>query len=255
MATLPAVTGQIDNVTNSVIPLDLGQWGNLTVANNFSWGELTSWISQPANPMVWLSDSIDLGKETYFTLKITTEAIGNVGYTVYTSNVASFEDSYTTAVTVNQGDTAIPAFYGRHLTVAANVSNTGGIHSLQSMELEAATNRFDILLSDIDSTTLSGNINQKALPLGRTVSKVLNIQMTPYLTISGGAYVEATYIDSDYFLETLVTGVFPQIVDKLGTGANVAFIDNEGNYTDCVFDAQVYVYPEQFMDGINLTVR
>jgi hypothetical protein len=259
MALLPNVTGVIDNVTNTVIPQDLGTWNNLTAANVATWGDLTSWITNPANPMVWLSDSIDLINPTYFTLNITTQAVGSVGYTVYTSTDGAFSNATTTATTISSGDTNIPAFYGRYLAVAAEVTNTGGLHSLQSMELAASTTRYDILLNDIDSSLLSGTQDKKALPINRSISKVLNVQLTAVLNeegVNSNVYVASGYVDSDYFLESVsLKGIIPHIVDKNGTGANVAFIDNEGNFTDCVFDAQIYVYPEQYMDGINLTVR
>lgn len=255
MALLPNITGFIDGVTNTVLPNDTNSWANLTANNASTWGELTSWVTRPADPLIWLSDPIDLGKEVYFTLQITTEAVGNVNYTVYTSNVGSFANAYTTANTITSGSSGIAAFYGRYVTVAAEVYNTGGLHSLQTMELTAGTQRFDILMSDIDSSGLTGTISSRQLPIERTVSKVLNIQMTPYLTTGGSGYTQSGYVASTYFDETLVTGAFPQIIDKNGTGANVAFVDNDGNYIDCVFDAVAWVYPEQYMDGNNLKVR
>ena len=74
--------------------------------------------------------------------------------------------------------------------------------------------------------------------------------MTPYLTTSFDGYVANGYTTpSGYFTpETGVTGAFPQIVDKLSGGANIAIIDNNGSYVDSYVDVLAYVLPEQFMD-------
>lgn len=260
MALLPNVTGSIDSITNTILPNCTNTWANLTVNNSSSWDELASWITRPIDPLVWLSEPIDLTKMTAFTLQISTVAVGLVNYTVFTSNVGDFPDAHTTSTSITSGSSNIPAFFGRYVTVAAEVTNQGGLHSLDSMQLTAGTSRFEILLNDIDSSTLDGTNNSRKLPIDRAVSKVLHIQLTPHLaegTVGGSSYTVDDYIVADYFADVLstFTGAFPQIIDKISNRANVAFVNSQGNFVDCVFDAVAYVYPEQFMDGNDLKVR
>jgi hypothetical protein len=251
-------TGRIDLATNIVVPTDTNSWANLTPALSSTWDDLSFWITRPVDPMIWVSDTIDLGKSIAFTLQVATEVNGVVSYIVYASDDLTFPDGATTTTTINSGDENIPAFEGRYCRVAASVANSGGIQQLTSMTMTTGNQRLDILLNDIDSSSLEGDSTSRQLDLGRAVSYVLNLQITPYVRAGGSSsyYITSGYWAADYVIEEANTaGVFPQIIDKTGGNANVAFIDNTGNFVDSVFDAVAYVMPEQYMDGNNLAVR
>lgn len=250
MATLPTTTGSLDFNTNTIVPNDNGTWALFTT-NAQDWDSLTNWITAPVSPMITLSDELDLGISTTFTLQIVSEIVGIVSYTVYTTNDNAWANLTTTATVIASDAVNIPAFTGRYVRVSASITSPSLLAQVVSMQLSAGTKRFDILLNDIDSSSLTGTSTARMINLGRNVSHVINLQITPHKA-TGNNYKTSTTGYTEATISKLSTAI---IVDKLAGHANIAFIDAEGGYTNSVFDAVAYVLPEQYMSGNNLAVR
>jgi len=211
------------------------------------WDNVKSWITEPAPYFTWNSDIIDNEQSIIFNCLIDSEIVGNVTYTITTTDTAF--DGNDSVYTVNVGDADIPAYSGQYLVVTANVRSTGSLTSVTRMDVTVTNEPFTITKNYLYTGNLSGTNLSRSLDLGRNVSYITSLQMTPYLTSSFNGYVAVDYATSDYFTpETGVTGGFPQIVDKLNGGANIAIIDNNGSYVDSYIDLLAYVLPEQYMD-------
>jgi hypothetical protein len=243
----PVTSGILDQATNTYQAPNTGTWANLT-----TWGSWTSWINQPAAYFTVASTPQDRGQLGYFNLHTSTDVTGNIKYEIYTSTTADFADANVTITNVAPGTSNVSAFYGQHYAVVANVSTTGTRPELRSMTITSTDQRLELTFNDLVSSSLAGNVAQRYLPLTRSISRVLNTQIT--CTDTGNA--AATTDTTRYYTET---PIFPApvgyIVNK-GTQPTVCFREvANGTLTNATFDAVLKVLPEQYMDTVNLNVR
>ena len=244
-------TGQIDE-TGIIIPINTGTWANLS---NSSWSGWTGWINQPADPVIWNTPVTDLGSNTYFTITTNTVANGNVEYNIKASMTGNYagEETTTTITAANVGN--VNAIYGRYVYIQANVTNTGGLTTINQMAFTTSNYSYEIQLDDIDSSVLTANGSGKILPIdGNTIGAVKNIVITTHKTTGGSRYVVADYIADNYFEETS----FPTIGAIQGKDRmtpTVLLTDYLGNSQDCVFDARIEVVPQLGYAGQNIVVR
>ena len=66
---LPTVTGQIDQISGYVIPLNTGKWANLA---STTWSSWNNWSNQPADPLIWNTPVVDLGANIWFNITTAT---------------------------------------------------------------------------------------------------------------------------------------------------------------------------------------
>jgi hypothetical protein len=251
---LGTTTSNIANISvgMKVYGANIGSNVSVTSIRNSStgitWDSLTAWITQPAPYFIWNSDIINNESSIVFNCLVNSEVVGNVSYTILTTDGAF--DGNDIVTTINVGNTDIPAYQGQYVLVSANVRTTGSLHNLSSMDINITNDPLIITRNHLYTGNLSGTSSSRQLDLGRNVSYITSLQMTPYLlNTTTGEYVTNGYVASDYFPATTgVTGGFPQIVDKLNGGANIALVDNDGNYSDGYIDLLAYVLPEQYMD-------
>jgi hypothetical protein len=224
-------------------------------SSGITWASYTKWINTPAGYFLWNSPIIDNASNKTFNCLITTEATGTVSYEIRSSVDGNF-DGTETLRTVTSGNVNIPAHQGQFVSVTANVASTTELASLTSMDVTVTDETIQLSRNKLDTTTLSGNISNRQLNLGRTLSFITNLQITPYLVQSGGIYITADYVTDGYFVSaTAILGAFPQIVDKTAGLANIALVDNNGNYIDGYVDIYCQALPEQYVDGNNIKQR
>ena len=219
-----------------------------------TWDTWTTWIKQPQTYMVYNTELVDTGLLDPYNLTIDSTIEGNVTYIVRTSADGEFSGNET-VTTITPGITDVPAFEGRYYVVTANVQTESTLAAIKEMTISVKQEPILIQKGNIDSSTLTGTSSSRQLDIGRNVSYIYALQMTPYFYVGGTGYFTSGYVATGYTEETLVTGAFPQIVDKSNGGANIAIIDNEGNYIDSRFDATVSALPEQYRDGKNFRLR
>lgn len=258
MALLTA-TGTLDLEANAVLPNNTGTWADLT-----TWDAFTSWIMTPANPLIYLSDIQDLGEVRDFCLKIVTDAVGSVAYTVYTSTTGAFagEEAY---VDIAQGAIGVVSFTARYYIVAISVTQTAGLNVLNGFETTVTTQTISIDLNAVDTSTLSGTSAARTLALPRSVGEIFDLQVTPW---------EATAYNVDFYVSNTATSttLIPRIVNKSGNYIQDSYFDTNGyfefTYTpvialvgidnvarDGVVDVFIRCLPEMYMSGNNLLVR
>lgn len=258
--TLTTTTANIANISVGMKVYSANIAGNTTVTSirNSStgsiWDTWHGWLNNPAGYFLYSTGIINHGKNLTYNCQITTVADGTVKYDIRTTANGSF-DGTETLTSIQSGNVNIPAFQGQFLVVTANVVSTGSLASLSSLDVTVTDQTMMLTTNKLDTSTLVGTSSSRQLDLGRKISYINNIQMTPYMYSGGSPYVTVGYVTAGYFDEVVVIGAFPQIVDKLNGGANIAVIDNSGNYIDSYVDVLVYALPEQYVDGNNLKQR
>jgi hypothetical protein len=235
-----------------------GNVANITGIQNSStgvrWDTYKTWAGTPAPYLIYSTPIIDVGSVGYFNLEIDADITGNVKYEIRSSVTGTFDGSETLTNVFPATDN-IPAFYGRYAVVTANVAYDGSLQTISALSARNYATPYSIYLNSVSSTTLSGSTSSRQLTLGKVVSQVVNLQMTPHYYSGGSGYATSGYFTSGYIDETIITGAFPQIIDKTGGAANIVLLDNEGNAIDGTVDVLATVLPEQYMDGINLRQR
>jgi hypothetical protein len=241
MALLTA-TGTLDLNANMVLPDNTGTWADLT-----TWDTFTSWITAPANPLIYLSDIQDLGEVRDFCLKIVTDAVGSVEYTIYTSNTGAFAGEETTT-TVAQNATGVASFTARYYIVAISVTQTSGLNVLNGFETTVTGQTISIDINAVDTSTLAGTSSARTLVLPRSVSKIVDMQVTPQAVT---AYNLDVYV-TDY---ASCTTVIPRVISKSISTPQIALIGLDNIARDAVVDVHIRALPEMYMSGNNLLVR
>lgn len=236
-----------------------GNTGTITEIRNSAsgirWDTYKTWAGTPVPYLIYSTPIIDVGTVGYFNLEIDADIVGNVKYEIRTSANGAFDGSEILSNVLPDTDN-IPAFYGRYAVVTANVGYQGSLQHIRLLNANPSVDTFPIYLNTVNTSSLSGSISSRQLDLGRNVSQVLNLQLTPHLTASFVGYVALGYATADYFTpETGITGAFPQIIDKTGSSANIAVVDNDGSYVDSYVDVIATVLPEQYTTGIQLLLR
>jgi len=248
-------TGVLDTTVGYVIPINVGTWGDL---GNTAWSSWSSWLNQPADPLVWLTDAVDLGTNTFFNMTTTAVVNGNLTYNIHASTTGAFagEEITTTITSGNRGEVQgnLDAFYGRYVMIQANIAGTGGLPSLEQLTFTTQNTNFTITLDDLDSSTLAANGAGRVVPVGRTVGAIKNMQVTTRKSTAGGQYVDSGYVASGYFQQTS-TIVIPNVLGKNRHTPTVEFNNTDGDGVDVVFDAHITVLPEQARLDDNLIVR
>ena len=240
---LPAVTGELDPEQNIIIPNDTGAWSELS-----TWDSWTTWNFKPVSTMLWLTDLINLGEVKTVNLKITTTANGSVAYDVYSSSTGLFNGEETlTAITSGQED--IPAITAQFIVVAVKVTQTRGLNTLESVEIKANDAKVNILLKDVDLSTLAGTSSSRTLVLPRKVSAIIDIIITPKELAS--AYTLDLYVSSTQTSTQLV----PKIVSKTRSGPQIALTGLDNQPRNGTVDVSIWALPEMYMQGTDILTR
>lgn len=237
-----AQNGILDYSTNEVYPADTTKWSDLS-----TWDAFTTWYVTPTLPLVWYSNRIDLGVKQDFNLIINTNAIGSVGYTIYTSDTGAFKGEET-AHTILNTDTDVPGFSAVYVYVVAQVSATSGVTRLQDMNIRATTQSISQTLTNIDTSTLSGSITNRVLPVTRAFSTISTVDISVQQVT---AYAVDLYVSNYATSTTLI----PRVVAKTRTGPTIALLGTDGSNKDGVIDVTITGLPQQYMSNNNLLTR
>lgn len=242
MPTLvPAQQARLEDNIGIVVPLDTATWSQWT-----SWNDQSRWISAPEDDLIWIIDRVDLERETYFNLSITTQAVGRVSYKVYTSTTGAFQGEETETV-IAYNATDIPAFYGRYFMLAVYVSNIDNLQILENVEVSANTNTFSISRSAVNTNTFGGTTAARVIPLSRNVSHIWSVSVQPI----GTSYTQDVYVTEYPSATTLI----PTVVNKTRTGPTIKLVGLDNVARDAVIDYEIIAMPEQSMVNGNLVSR
>lgn len=240
---LPTVTGVLDPEQNIIIPNDTGAWSDLS-----TWDAWTTWNFKPVDELLWLTDMLNLGEVKTVNLKITTTANGSVAYDVYSSSTGAFNGEET-ITSIESGDEDIPAITAQFIIVAVKVTQTRGLNTLEYVEIKANDAKINILLKDVDLSTLSGSTSSRTLVLPRKVSSIIDMIITPKELAS--PYTLDLYVSSTQTSTQLV----PKIISKTRTGPQIALTGLDNQPRDGTVDVSIWALPEMYMQGTDILTR
>lgn len=238
---VPAQRSLLEDNIGIVVPWDTGTWADWS-----TWNGQSHWISAPEDNLIWLIDRVDLERETYFNLTITTQAVGRVSYKVYTSTTGAFAGEETETV-IDYNSTNIAAFYGRYYMIAVYVANIDNLQILQNVEVNANTNTYQISRSGVNTNTFAGSTSARQIPLSRNVSHIWSISVQPQAT----SYTQDVYVTEYPAATTLI----PTVVSKSRSAPSIKLIGIDNVPRDAVIDYELTVMPEQSMLNGNLVSR
>jgi len=268
--TLPTITGRLDTNLGYIIPIDTDSTWSAT--SSTTWAGFNTWSSQPANPLIWLSDTINLGSKIHFNLLISATYQGDIAYDIYVSNTGQF-DGEETVISIAEGDANIESFYGQYVIVAAKVYKGASLNVLNNLSITTQNKSFDITQVDIDTSELIGDSTSRILSLGRDVSKVLTMTLntretqtqpyvlsnyiaSDYFDLTSDGYFVVDYIDRNYVDDTTYNSMlFAFQVSKDRTYPSICLRNQIGEYVDGYVDAVIKVLPEQYMSNGQLLTR
>jgi len=240
---LPTVNGTLNPLSQTIEPNNSATWADLS-----TWESWSSWTAEPVDPLIWITDMLDLGETQDFTLTITTVANGEVSYKIYTSTTGAFAGEETETV-VASGATGVTGFNGRYVLIAVYVARTQGVNNISDVQLRATGFQVQIKLNDIDTSTLAGTSSARTLVLPRTVSRITNMTITPKELAS--AYAVDLYVSST----PNSTQLIPKIVNKSIASPQIALTGIDNQPRDGVVDIDITALPEMYMSGNNLLIR
>jgi hypothetical protein len=234
------VNGIFDFENQKVVAPNTTTWGDLT-----SWADWTNWTLDTDDDLYWLLDPVDLGRVKQFCLTITTEANGTVDYYVYTSTTGVFSGEET-EIEIEAGDTAIAAFSTRYYQVGLRVGRLAAPQEITGIEVRLIEGKNKFSIDDVDTSTLSGTVDERDIDLPRPVGTISNIQITPK---------QVTAYTPDFYVSEITSSshVTPIVVDK--TVPSITLVGIDGYARDAVVDVLIEYLPEMYMDGKNLRVR
>lgn len=233
------ITGFIDEASNTILPNNTSTWADYA---GTTWANWTAWTGTPADPLVWITEMLDLGSSQTFNLNIETLAQGTVSYTVFVSDTGAFTGEETETA-IAPGDTGISSFTGQYVIVAVSVAAGAQPPVIEDITITATNQSLALQFSDVDTSTLSGSVTARVLSSDREISGILNMQITPKA-------VTAYDVDAYVTNTPTSTTVIPKIIDKSLLTFSLVGIDNQPR--DAVVDIVVEALPLQSMSGNNL---
>lgn len=235
---LPQSIAAFNSILNIVEPEQGGAWSDYD-----TWATAQNW-NPGAGPIEWVSEPLFLPPGAC-AIEITAEAAGEVSYEVWVSPSGEFDDDET-IVYIEPGDQNIAAFQGQIAYIVAKVTNSTGLAQLFDLQVRATNQSRFISINGIDTSTLAGSVTARTLDLGRPISGVTNIQITPKSTAN---YTMAVF-STDFPTSNVV---IPVVVDKTVPSIRLVGLDNVPR--DAVVDIVAEALPEQYMSGNNLLLR
>jgi hypothetical protein len=230
--------GYIDPVSGTVKANGSNKWSNLSGG---SWNDFTNYLSN-FEQIVWTAPLIDLGAVDYFTLNIESVFKGTIAYIIHVSETGQFSGEETETF-VQDGDTNVPGFYGRYIYVTARVTGT----ELNSFTINADIATREYILSNVNTSTLSGTSSNRTMALATPVSIIKDIHIQPKAATS---YAVNLYVSDTATSEVLI----PVIKSKTTSGPTFALYGIDNDPRDGIVDIKITALPRQVMFGGNLIV-
>jgi hypothetical protein len=231
-------TGTIDAVTGTVKANGSSRWLDF---QGFTWAAVNKYQTR-FDPIKWTAPVLDLGAVQYFTLAIESVFTGQIYYDIYVSETGLFlgeEESYR----IEEGNLNISAFYGQYCYVTATITG----QEFGSINITANTETRELLLPDVNSSTLNGTNIARQIPLSQGASRIKDIQIqvkTPT------AYAVDLYVSSTPTSEVII----PMMVNKHSTPPTFALYGIDNQPRDAVVDIQITVLRRMIMVEGNIIV-
>jgi hypothetical protein len=220
--------------------------GTIKPTGSSTWVSLTSWqafqnYQQVTDQILWTAPLIDLGSIQNFCLDISAEFTGTISYLIHVSDTGLFQGEETEYL-VEEGDTDVSSFRGQFVYVTARLQGDELIRLTITSNTETKT----IELFNIDTSTLSGTITNRVIPVSN-ISGIVDIIISPQVPT---AYAVNLYVSDTPTSEVLI----PMVRSKNMPSPTFALFGIDNDARNGVVDILIKALPRQAMIGGNLRV-
>lgn len=235
---IPYADGTIDPRSGTVKAQGRSTWGSLL---GTGWGQFTNYI-QTYQLLRWTAPRVDLGAVQYFTLNIEAQFVGTLSYLIHVSDTGLFQGEEQEYY-IQDGDVNVPGFYGRYCYVTAVLNGT----ELEQILITADTSVRTYEIVNVNSSTLSGSITARQIPLPTPVSQIKDIHIQ---VRSAAVYPVNLYVSDTATSEVLI----PVIKSKSNTAPTFALYGIDNDARNGTVDITVKALPRQAMFNGSLVV-
>lgn len=236
--------GYYDEKNRMICPVSTSTWDGLS---GTTWDTWTEWAYSVDPEIIWHTDVIQLGLSPQtVNLKITCVSTGQVSYKVYTSNLGVFAGEEVEHV-IPHGATSVPSFTAKFLMVIvySNAVNNVTVNIQQITVKTEAPRTTEYQILDLDTSTCSGTVNSRVIPLPGRLENILDIKITP-------REVPAYNLDVYVTNTPTSTYVVPKIISKNSSAPTFALIGMDNYPRDGVVDISLKSSKSGYMQGNNL---
>ena len=235
---IPYSDGVLDPQSGTVKAQGRSTWASLA---GTGWAQFTNYI-QNFQLLRWTAPRVDLGAVQYFTLNIEAEFQGTLSYLIHVSDTGLFQGEQTEYY-VQDGDLDVPGFYGRYCYVTAILAGV----ELERITITADTTVRTYEIVNVNSSTLSGTITNRIIPLPQPVSQIKDIHIQ---VKSATVYPVNLYVSDTPTSEILI----PVVKSKSNTQPSFALYGIDNDARNGTVDITVKALPRQAMFNGNLVV-
>jgi len=227
-----------------VYPNDIATWEEL---DTVSWDNWNSWFLN-ANPNldITMPEHFDLGQVETFNIITNVQARGQVSYKVIYSNEYPMLDSLNNyqELVIPAGSTEIPSITARYFWIQIQLTRDPGeaVQYFDGMSVSVSTQERALSYSNVNSALLSGTKNNRLFAIPESVGGIRSVQISSQGSDS---------YDVDLYVSNIATSTktYPRIINKSNSGVNLTFVGIDGQSYDSVFDIQLTVTPEWYIDS------
>lgn len=228
---------------NRYIPITTDKWEDFT-----SWDTWTSYMNEPPAFLYYTLPILELASVETVNILSNIQARGPVHYYIYYKNTIGFDDdpavNYST-LHITPGQTNIPSITARYIyvKVAIEYDASIGFPYFDRINYRASGGGRDLNFANIDTTTLPGTTDARVFSIGTNLGAVRNVQITSHGPTSP--------YNVDLYVSKNPTSVktFPDIISKTNSAITLSFVGIDGEPRESVFDIQLTVAPEWYMDS------
>jgi hypothetical protein len=187
---------------------------------------------------------IDLGSIQTVNIKTNIQARGIVHYTINYGNdpdIVLDPPNFNT-LSIDPGDTEIPSITSRYIWLRADIyyDQNQGHQYFDNLSYAATSEQKTISFSNVDSSALPGTSASRTFSIPN-IGGIRNVQIS-----SQGS--SSYNVDMYVYHSTTSQEVHPKVIAK-GTGyVDLTFIGVDGRPKDAVFDIELQVLPEWYID-------
>lgn len=248
--TIQAFNGVIDQSNGRVYASTTDSWDDFT-----TWDDYDIWSKTPVEmlyvPVTSSPWFVNLGSVKTFNVVTNIVANGRIHYYFYVNQTSEIiidneGTNYSYSIThVEPDQTAIPSLSGQFVSIVVGIEYdpTKGVQYFDSISFDfTSTGNKTLSFSNVNSSTLSGTVDDRLFTIGEQLSGVNDVQITSHGT--------TTPYNVDLYVSKNQTSsyTFPDIISKSTGGVHLKFIGIDGEPRDSVFDITLTALPEWYND-------
>lgn len=217
-----------------------------------TWENFQTWFIDPQSTLDVALPVIDLGSVQTVNLRTTINARGTVSYSIFYSNssVPTVDPLNFGLIEITNAQTNIPSITARYIWVCVRLTydSTVGFQYFDSIDYAVGETFKTLSFANVNSATLSGTTAARTFVLPES-GGIKSVQITAHST-------DSYDVDMYVYHSTTSNTANAKILEKRAGEVDIAFIGVDGRPRDTVFDIDLQVLPEWYMDSLgNLLER